>query len=103
MAKHKHVRPQVSDHDIEMGVRRLQEELHRRLDEKGRGALVSSHEIEGVIREEFCEYKETVGQSVKTTLGIETPVDDESVSELYDIAVAALFGAICLGNGYCDW
>jgi hypothetical protein len=103
MAKHKHTRPAVSDHDIEMGVRRLQEELYRRLDEKGRGALVSSHEIEGVIREEFDEYKETVGDSVKTTLGIATPVDDEAVQELYDIAVGALFGAICLGNGYCDW
>jgi len=103
MAKHKHVRPKVSEHDIEMGVRRFQEELRKRLDEKGVGALVSSHEIEGVIREEFCEYKETVGQSVKTTLGIETPVDDEAVQELYDIAVGAVFGAICLEHGYCDW
>ena len=60
----------------------LERKLARRLHEKGWGALVSTHEVWGVVDEENNELKDAVHDN-----------DVDAVrEELLDIAVAALFG-----------
>jgi len=86
-------RPHVPDNQIQAAVSKFKEELKRRLDEKGYGTFASRHEIYGVLMEEVLEFEEAARSSSS----------EELVSELYDIAVAAIFGAACIEGGYVDW
>jgi len=87
-------RTQVSSDAVASGVDRLNAELIRRLHEKGFGTFASKHEIMGVMLEEWEEVKLAVGGH---------GTKDELVSELYDLAVAAVFGAVCIEYEFVDW
>jgi len=79
--------------DVINGLKDLEIEVAKRLDEKGNGAFVSNHEILGCITEEYWELIEAV-HNPKLYLKI---TNDASIkNELLDIAVAAIFGYVCL-------
>ena len=88
------MRKQVNTEEIEQVVKALRDKLYMRLEQKGYGAHASSHEILGIITEEYHEFLETVHLNAD---------DMEKVEELLDIAVAAVFGAVSIVNGYTEW
>lgn len=68
--------------------------MRDRIEEKGRGAFVSSHEILGILTEEMTEFTEAV--HAKSS-------DEEKIAELTDIAVAALIGITSIRCGGTQW
>lgn len=78
----------------------IKRRIHERLDEKGDGIWVSSHEIMGVLEEEVREFKDAVhgnGNGLYTKRV-------EMTEELKDIAVAAVWGIISLDySNHMDW
>lgn len=71
--------------------------LFKRLDEtlqkKGFGTFASSHEVLGVITEEYHEL-----------VGAQKANDLQAIRhELYDIAVGCLFAIACIEQGELDW
>ncbi len=75
-------RVEVSEESIDAAIGLVSKKLARKLKEKGRGSFLSSHEILGVVAEEYHELIESVRGDENT------PV----IGELGDIAVACLFG-----------
>lgn len=71
----------------------ISELIEKRLEEKGRGIFVSSHETLGIITEEYQEYAETVHNNNK----------DCQEKELMDIAVAAIWGIVSKRSERMDW
>lgn len=69
------------------------EKLSFRLQQKGYGTFTSSHEILGVITEEYHELIEAVKSN---TL-------NEVKEELKDIAVGCIFAIACIEDGTIDW
>lgn len=67
--------------------------LNFRLQQKGYGTFTSSHEILGVITEEYYELIEAVKSN---TL-------NEVKEELKDIAVGCIFAIACIEDGTIDW
>lgn len=86
-------RQTVSEEQIALGVKRLTSALDMRLREKGSNSFASRHEILGVIEEEMFELNESVRNGSRL----------EVEEELIDIAVAAVFGNICMFNNLVDW
>lgn len=80
--------------EIAIALKRLRGEVNRRLGQKGRGAFASSHEILGVLDEEYAEYLEAVHDNLDP---------NKRMDELYDIAVACIIGAASIGAGHTDW
>lgn len=73
-------RPEATDKVLLAAIEALTVNVGRRIEEKGRGAFVSSHEALGVVTEEFHELVEAVRQN--------DPI--ETAEELMDIAVACI-------------
>lgn len=71
---------------IDAGLLQLRVEILRRLDQHGPGEFVSTHEILGVVTEEYFELVDAVKRH------------EHVGAELMDVAVGALFGAICIEN-----
>lgn len=86
-------RPQITPEEINRGITALSVKLAKRLNEKGNGALVSRHEILGVITEEYHGLINSVESK---------PLDD-IVEELLDVAVGAVFGFVCINACKVDW
>ena len=86
-------RPELTADDINIAVRKLQKEVARRLNEKGKGSFASRHEILGVITEEYHELIEAV--TLKPLANVE--------DELFDLAVGAVISAACTMAGKVDW
>lgn len=86
-------RPFVSDTIVDLVKLDLEIELRRRIGEKGPGAFMSSHEIKGVIGEEYDELKATVHGNNH----------EEMYKELLDMMVACLWSAASLKGEYIDW
>jgi len=82
-------RPELTADDINIAIRKLQKEVARRLNEKGKGSFVLRHEILGAITEEYHKLIEAV------TLKSLTDVEDE----LFDLAVEAVISAACTMAG----
>jgi NTP pyrophosphatase (non-canonical NTP hydrolase) len=76
------IRPEASDKALLAAVEALTVNLGRRIEEKGRGVFVSSHETLGAVTEEYQELIDAVRQNDPVEVG----------EELMDIAVAAVFG-----------
>lgn len=75
--------------DINFGLEDIHKKLLSRLDKKGWGAYASRHEILGIITEEFLELTEAIRS--------DTPEGyDHYMKECMDMAVAGLFGYICM-------
>ncbi len=86
-------RPEISVENINVTIFELRRQLARRLKEKGAGSFLSTQEILGCVTEEYFELVEAVRSSSREAV----------LSELYDIAVAAVFGAACIERGKVDW
>ena len=86
-------RIEITADDINIVINKLQKEVARRLNEKGKGSFASRHEILGIIAE---EYHELVGAVESKSL---TDVEDE----LFDLAVGAVISAACTMAGKVDW
>jgi uncharacterized membrane protein YcjF (UPF0283 family) len=95
---HYHARPDVTDAELRLGLDKLQDMLADKIEEKGRKAFVSTHEIFGAIDEEHDELRDAVRNCHKTIDGRQIVSE-----ELLDIAIAALFGMICVDNNKVDW
>ena len=86
-------RVQISKQQVDASLEILKKEIYRRLEQKGWGTLSSIHEISGIITEEYDEMKEAVISNRPKNMR----------DELYDIAVAAVFGATCIEAETIDW
>lgn len=86
-------RSEVTDEQVTKGSIDFAEMLEYRLAHKGHGSYASRHEILGIVEEELLEAKEAI--RVDGQAGY-----DHYAQELLDIAVAALFGYICLRSGH---
>ena len=86
-------RPQIPMEQVYAVLQRLRDELRNRLAQKGYGSFSSSHEIQGVLQEEFDELKEAIHKN--NSPGIE--------AELYDIAVGVIFAVACIDADCLDW
>ncbi len=87
------MREEITSTEISMAVGEVQDWLWVRLKEKGRGSFASTHELRGVIDEEFNELR----------VALHAKLQDEIIHELKDLAVAAIFGLACLRAGKLDW
>ena len=83
------MRAQLTDAHIDLAHEEVQAMLYKRLRQKGRGILVSSHEIAGVVEEERREM----------WAAVEANDAERLEDELVDIAVAALVGLASLRTG----
>lgn len=71
----------------------LQKALQVRLQEKGPRAFASTHEVLGIITEEFHELVDAVRSNDRPSVA----------GELMDIAVACIFGLACIKSDAMDW
>ncbi len=79
----------ITESEIEEVVLAFIDGLRARLDQHGSGSFASSHEILGVITEEYKELTDAVqANDIKAI-----------IHELMDIAVPAVFGIACLNTG----
>jgi len=86
-------RPQMSDNALDRAIEDILRKMSFRLEEKGRGIFLSSHEIEGIVGEEVREFQRAV-EANKT---------DQQRDELIDIAVSAILGIVSINSGKMDW
>lgn len=82
-------RPEVTTAEIEDGIKDVVNKLQMRLEKKGYGSYASRHEILGIITEEYQELTEAVRDD--STKGYY-----EYSMECLDMAVAGIFGYICM-------
>lgn len=92
MGKKAH-RKQVSFETITNAVATTERRLFARLDQKGYGTFASKHEILGILQEEMYEVTRAVHRETHLDL----------ISELEDVAVAAIFGIACIRDQAIDW
>jgi len=86
-------RPEVTQEHIARGILDITKKLESRLKKKGWGSYASRHEIFGICAEEMDELLDE--------LRINTPEGYENFAkECLDVAVAGLFGYICVQYGY---
>jgi len=86
-------RPEVTPRLINETHKKIYEEWIRRLQEKGPHICASSHEILGIVTEEFYELVDTVKSN-----------DIDNVEkELTDVAVACLHGIASIKSNGMDW
>lgn len=74
-------RPQLSDVILLQAIESLTVGMGTRIENKGRGAFLSNHEMLGIVAEEYHELVEAVRQNDAVDVA----------NELADIAVACLF------------
>jgi NTP pyrophosphatase (non-canonical NTP hydrolase) len=67
--------------------------LEWRLDQKGPLSYTSSHEVLGIITEEYLELIDAVKANDRAAI----------IRELHDIGVAAIFGVASAEEGGFDW
>jgi hypothetical protein len=87
-------RMQLPEEAFQAAAKEAAEKLAYRMEEKGLGTLTSSHEILGIITEEYFEFIEEVKSNSS---------DEMKVQELLDIAVAAIFGVASIRGGGTHW
>lgn len=86
-------RPELTADDINIAIRKLQKEVARRLNEKGKGSFASRHEILGVATEEYHELIEAV--TSKSLAEVE--------DELFDSAVGSIISAASVMANKVEW
>jgi NTP pyrophosphatase (non-canonical NTP hydrolase) len=86
-------REQITQEQIEKVIENFKWKLQERLREKGFGTFASSHEILGIITEEYKEMLDAVHKNNIESLKL----------ELMDIAVGAIFGIACIDANTLDW
>jgi hypothetical protein len=86
-------RPEFNPDDLEKAFSIIRITLNRRLEEKGKGIYMSSHEINGIIDEEVDEFKDEVRNND----------GGGQYEELIDVAVGCIFGMASISSGKMDW
>jgi NTP pyrophosphatase (non-canonical NTP hydrolase) len=86
-------RKQVTQEQIDDALKSLGSETQRRLKQKGFGTFASTHEILGLIAEEYDELKDAI-RSNNT---------DEVFKEIHDIGVVCHFAIACINSNTLDW
>lgn len=84
---------QISHEAQARAVQRLESALERRLKQKGRGTFASTHEILGIVTEEYDEFVDAVRANDRKM----------TMKELEDIAVACVFAFACDEEGGLEW
>jgi NTP pyrophosphatase (non-canonical NTP hydrolase) len=87
------MRTQLNKDQIDLGIEKLTIQLLKTLQKKGYGTFASSHEILGVLKEEFDEFADAIHSNNR----------EELKKELMDIAVVCVFGYVCLKEDAIDW
>jgi len=87
------MRTQLNANQINDGIKIVLDKLYDRLDQKGYGTFASRHEILGVMQEEYKEFVDAVHSKNKENMK----------EEIIDIAVAAIFGLVCLNEDTVEW
>lgn len=86
-------RTQITDEEIESAMKVIKEALTKKLMQHGNGTFASTHEIYGVVAEEFDE----LGDALRSNN------EEEFANELIDVAVGAIFGVACIYSHKTDW
>ena len=71
----------------------LRDKLSGRLNQKGMHSFASSHEVSGIMTEEYTEMLDAIKENDIMQLR----------HELYDIALAAIWGIISIDSELMDW
>ena len=87
------MREELTSTEITMAMGEAQDWLWEQIKEKGKGSFSSTHELRGVIDEEFNELREALHIKEETRIA----------HELKDVIVAAVFGLACLRAGKLEW
>lgn len=82
-------RRSITEDEVEKALTVFVKGLHARIKKHGNGSFASSHEILGIITEEYDELKDAVRANDR----------DAIIHELLDIAVPAVFAVACLKTG----
>lgn len=82
-------RPQIPLNICNLAAIKIQGSLIERLNEKGFGTFASTHELLGIITEEYFELVEAIKLNDKIKIR----------HELIDLGVASTFGLACLAEG----
>lgn len=85
-------RPEITDPQLSLAIAVFEQELRRHFAMKGPGSLVSTHEVAGVVTEEYHEMLAALRENDP----------DHFRSELLDVAVGCVFGVACLDAGYLE-
>jgi molybdopterin converting factor small subunit len=86
-------RTQVTEEEIQKAIKLVLEALEGRLMQKGRGTFASTHEIYGVVAEEFDELTDELRKNNEL----------DFAGELIDIAVGCIFGVASIHSQKTDW
>lgn len=86
-------RPTIPRQALEISIKEISNKTDFRLAQKGTHAWQSTHEILGVITEEYWELQEAIKNNNM----------EEIKKELMDIAVACHFGIACINEKTLDW
>lgn len=86
-------RKEITDEAMLVSIRQVEVWLGKRLQQKGYGTFSSTHEIRGVIDDEFEELKEALHEKDVNKI----------YWELRDVAVGCVFAMACLKEGTLDW
>lgn len=86
-------RTQLMKGDINSAVIDMVTKLNARIQQKGYGSLASTHEIRGMIDEEYNELRDAMHKK-----------DAEAIAEeLLDVAVGAIVGYACIKARTVEW
>lgn len=92
-------RPQITEKEVKTAISVLIQKLNERIKQKGTHAFASTHEIYGVLAEEFKELLDAIHDT--------NPPEESQLyfikEELLDIAVAAIFSYACIHSNKIDW
>lgn len=99
-------RQHIAESTITNAKRQVSEMVTARLKEKGKGTFASTHEITGILLEEFDELVLAQrGIKEKPTLSAPTRQATRALykKELIDIAVACVIGIASIDGDTVDW
>lgn len=86
-------RIQLNEKQISEAINKIQQQLIITLDKKGYGTFASSHEILGIITEEYKEFIDAVHNNNYYEIS----------NEIIDLAVVCIFGLTCIDQRTIDW
>ena len=86
-------RVELTEESVAYTMKRLGEEFQKRLDEKGNLSLTSTHEVLGILEEEFLELK----------LAIHANNHEDFESEVLDITVGCIVAVMSKRVEGLDW
>ncbi len=86
-------RNRISIEEVDIAMETIRDKILEKLEEKGPRSLCSTHEILGVVTEEYMEL----------VLAVQSNDQAAVMSECEDIAVGAIFGLMSQQVGGLDW